>query len=193
MPGHYGTCPSLLPAAGGVQTSGQRGEGMAPARRKAVRWRFCFLNLLFLPSFISCCCKAGILPASRSSPPINGLEHLTHPENVNPVVVGAEIHAELDQELAHLQHRQLGLMLHGLASLGPSCTAGIAARALPSLPRNAPQHSAEEQPCSGLALLVLQVLWHTALTASVLAVTRSPLLGGGSCAACCKTSGKGKR
>lgn len=135
------------------------------------------------------------LTGTQEQPPVNGLGHSTHPENVDPVVVGAEIHAELDQELAHLQHRQLGLMLHILASLGPSYTAGIAPRALPSLPRNTPQHPAEEQPCSGLALLAqhLQVLWHIALTASVLAVIRSPLLGGGSCAACCRTSGKGKR
>lgn len=93
------------------------------------------------------------LTGIQEQAPVNGLAHLTHPENMDPVVVGAEIHAELDQELAHLQHRQFALMLHGLASLGPSYTAGIAARALPSLPRNTPQHPAEEQPCSGLALL----------------------------------------
>lgn len=36
-----------------------------------------------------------------------GLGHPTHPQDVDPVVVGAEIHAELYQELAHLQDREL--------------------------------------------------------------------------------------
>lgn len=35
------------------------------------------------------------------------LGHLTHPQDVHPVVVGAEIHAELDQELAYLQGKDI--------------------------------------------------------------------------------------
>lgn len=76
----------------------------------------------------------------------------------------------------------------------------------PHPPRNAPGALQSILPALALVLLtsglcpgvgLLQqhpwLLWHVALTVSVLAVIRIPLEGGGSCAACCRTSGKGRR
>lgn len=57
------------------------------------------------------------------------------------------------------------------------------------------QHPVGVQLCPALGPLEQHpwVLQTVALTVSVLAVIRIPLLGGGSCAACCRTSGKGRR
>lgn len=51
----------------------------------------------------------SMLPHNCSPAPRRaaGLGRPTHPQDVDPVVVGAEIHAELDQELAYLQDREL--------------------------------------------------------------------------------------
>lgn len=57
-------------------------------------------------------CTAGTIPhvpAPQKDCRATGLQlgPPTHPQDVHPVVVGAEIHAELDQELAHLQGRDI--------------------------------------------------------------------------------------
>ena len=85
-----------------------------------------------------------------------GLGHPTHPQDVDPVVVRAEIHAELDQELAHLQDKELLLAQQGLASPGPfptPSTAGAAPGMLQSLPSAPPLHRSQwAAPCRYVAL-----------------------------------------
>lgn len=55
--------------------------------------------------------KCSAAPRGLPGHKAAGWDTLTHPQDVHPVVIGTKIHAELDQELAHLQGRDI-LMAH---------------------------------------------------------------------------------